>query len=476
MIELPQVTVIIADTKNYGRAAYAITKTLEQIKPAKVVWLTDIDFQHPQVEVVKIEPIKSKAEYSKIIIKDLDQYFYTTHCLVIQHDGYVINGDAWKEEFLKYDYIGAPWLYPDPERNVGNGGFSIRSKPLQAALWADDNIEIVEPEDEILGRLYRRYLEKKYGIKFAPEELAHQFSYELHEPYCKTFGFHGYFHPPFREVVVINRTGAMGDVIQLEPIMHHYWMNGYRVVLKTLPQFYSLFASHYFPVESYETFNKAVPHRYIDLDMSYESLPKQLHMKSYFEMCGINDGRIRNAKLNYHADETIRIIKQKYVVIHIDRREQPHRNVEGIAWWKITEEFKKRGYLVVQIGKNDHIELDAIQMQTLAEPMLAYVIAGCDLFIGCDSGPSHIAVATGRKSILFFGSVNPKYIHANLAEVYVITNHWNDNEPCCPLKYCWHESIGTKGQDCIVDKEKPPCSNFNTNELIGAINTMLWQS
>lgn len=472
MINLPNVTVIIADTKNYGPAAYAITKTLEQITPARTVWLTNIDCQLPGVDVIKIPPIKSKAEYSKIIIKDLVNYFDTSHCLVIQHDGYVINGDAWELDFERYDYIGAPWLYPDPDRNVGNGGFSLRSKFLQDKLNKDNDIKIIEPEDEVIGRLYRRYLEYNYGVSFAPEEIAHRFSYELHEPYGKTFGFHGYFHPPYKEVVVVNRTGAMGDVIQLEPLMHHFWQKGFRVVLKTLPQFYSLFTSHYFPVESFETFNKAVPYRYIDLDMSYESKPKQLHIKSYFEMAGIVDGVIRNAKLSYFADDSIKIFKQKYVVIHIDNREQAHRNADHVAWWKVTDELKRLGYLVVQIGKNDSLTLEAIQMRTIAEPMMAYVISGCDLFIGVDSGPSHIAVATGRKCIILFGSVNPMYIHADFENIKPIVLH-NTDKPVCNTPYCWHESITTTGQECVVDNQRPPCTLFGSERIINAINDLI---
>lgn len=472
MINLPNVTVIIADTKNYGPAAYAITKTLEQITPARTVWLTNIDCQLPGVDVIKIPPIKSKAEYSKIIIKDLVNYFDTSHCLVIQHDGYVINGDAWELDFERYDYIGAPWLYPDPDRNVGNGGFSLRSKFLQDKLNKDNDIKIIEPEDEVIGRLYRRYLEYNYGISFAPEVVAHRFSYELHEPYGKTFGFHGYFHPPYKEVVVINRTGAMGDVIQVEPLMHYFWQKGCRVVLKTLPQFYSLFASHYFPVESFETFNKAVPHRYIDLDMSYESKPKQLHMQSYFDFAGIEERIMRNPKLSYFADQQLKIFKQKYVVIHIDKRETVHRNADT-AWWKITDHLKLKGYLVVQIGKNESVELDAIQMRTLAEPMMAYVVSGCDLFLGIDSGPSHIAVATNRKCVLLFGSVNPAYIHADFTNLRVVTNHHSTDVPVCKTPFCWHDSISTVGKECVVDKEQPPCIRFDSAKIINAINDLI---
>jgi len=58
----------------------------------------------------------------------------TQFTLVTQWDGYVINAEAWTEEFLDYDYIGARWIGDvvkaagsPPEYNVGNGGFSLRS-------------------------------------------------------------------------------------------------------------------------------------------------------------------------------------------------------------------------------------------------------------------------------------------------------------------------------------------------------------
>lgn len=469
MRELPNVTVIIADTKNYSQAIYAIKKTQEQIKPASFIWFTDrTDLKVDGVSLVYINPFTDKSDYSRFIIKSIADFIHTSHCLVIQHDGYVINGDAWNDSWLQYDYIGAPWLYPDPDRNVGNGGFSLRSKALQLILRHND-IEIVEPEDEIIGRLYRRHLEHNYSVLFAPEEVAHVFSYELHEPYGNTFGFHGYFHPPFRPIVVINRTGAMGDVIQVEPVLEYYHKKGFRVVLKTLPQFYSLFASHYFHVESFDTLNKALPFRYIDLDMAYEIKPKQLHLKSYYEMCGIEDGELRNAKLSFISTPEIKIFKQKYVVIHIDRRPQAGRNVEGIKWHKIADHFHEKGYLVVQVGKNDSIKVPgAIQMNTIETGMLAYVISGCDVFIGSDSGPSHIAVATGRKCIIFFGSVNPEYIHPEFnSNVKYITN------VLCEKPHCWHEEVSTTGVDCYIDKQNPPCNKFDTLNLINGINQLI---
>jgi ADP-heptose:LPS heptosyltransferase len=473
MIELPDITVIIADTKNYGRAAYAIVKTLEQIKPARTIWLTDIDYKHPDVEVVKIPPINGKADYSRVMVKELTKYFDTPYCLTIQHDGYAICGDAWNDEFYNFDFIGAPWLYPDPERNMGNDGFSLKSKKLCDALANDSFIEIVEPCDEIIGRLYRRYLEQKYDIKYAPEEVADKFSFELRTPICKTLGFHGYFHAPYQETVMITREGACGDVISLEPILHYYHKKGYRVVLNTLPQFFSLFSNHYFKVHHPGELDGRLKYKEINLDLSYEAKPKQLHLKSYFEAGGIPESEmeLRAPKLNYVATEDIKLFKHKYVVFHIDRRETRNRDAET-NWKRITGYLKNKGYLCVQIGKNEHVELDAIQLNTIAEPMLAYVISGCDLFVGIDSAPSHIAVATGRKAIIFFSSVNPEYIHPDMTNIRVITNH-NEAEPICALPYCWHSISSTRGPDCIVDAAKPPCIEFHSQKVINAINELL---
>ncbi len=80
---------------------------------------------------------------------------------------------------------------------------------------------------------------------------------------------------------MIRRQAALGDLVQLEPVLEFFHLNGFRVVLDTLPQFYGLFAFHRFPIEDYAKFNKKVRHRVIDLNMGYETIPQQLHLKSY---------------------------------------------------------------------------------------------------------------------------------------------------------------------------------------------------
>ena len=85
---------------------------------------------------VSVRDIKNYNDYNYYVIYHLHEHVDTSHCLLVQPDGFVLFPDKWDDEWLKYDYIGAPWAYVedayiDPfgrHWRVGNGGFSLRSK------------------------------------------------------------------------------------------------------------------------------------------------------------------------------------------------------------------------------------------------------------------------------------------------------------------------------------------------------------
>lgn len=475
MKNIDRLTLILVDTVNYGNAVNSLQKSLAQIKPARTIFFTDIelDLSHIGVEVIKVESsIKSKRDYSEFIIKKLGKYITTEYVLVTQWDGWVLNGDSWNDEFYKYDFIGAPFLYID-DRNVGNGGFSLRSKKLQDILMKDDFIEICDPEDEILARLYRHYLEEVYGIKYPSVELADTFSFELRTPVYDTFGFHGFFHPPFQKTIMITRKGAMGDVIALEPVLHYFHKKGYKVVLNTLQPFFNLFVAHYFKVHHPNEMDERIEYKEYNLDMAYEVQPKRLHLDSYYEMCDvpIEERVYRNPRLSMSFNPRTGRLFYKYVVIHNDIREQASRNITGINWVIITHELKKQGYAVFQIGVGKHEKIPgAIYMATPSEPMLMWLVGGADIFIGIDSGPSHIAIAYEVPAIIFYGSVDPKNLIPDLSNVIAINNHTKN---ICEKPYCWADTIGCVGTKCYIDDEKPPCNIFDTDEVIMAISHLI---
>jgi hypothetical protein len=469
MKSLPNVTIAIVDCKHHQESIEAILKSLQHVSPHSVLFFTDKhphefkSSEDPNYEKITFclmeRPIRSKQAYSEFIVKELWREITTTHVLVIQHDGYVLDGNAWTDEFMEYDYIGAPWEYYDG-RDVGNGGFSLRSYRLMHVLGTDDEIFITHPEDEITGRLYRHYLEKTHNIKFAPEPLAEKFAFELRMPTQSTFGFHGPFWQPFHPRVVLKRSGAMGDVIMMEPLMEYFYNKGYFVLLDVPGDIYMLFDKHHFPV--FHASQISEPNiRHIDLDMAYENNPKQLALKSYFEAAGVTDYELRNSRLNYPVTEKSRLFDH-YVVMHVDDTDMEHRNVHGVDWDTIADTLIGNGYTVITIGNGTRKY--GTFMRCLTKSMMMYVIAGADFFIGVDSGPSQAAVALGVKAFICFGSVKPEYRYHDLSNITVIQNK-------CPFEKdgCYHEVIGVRGQDCVVDEKQPPCITHSTENIIACL-------
>lgn len=468
--KLNYVTLICVDCLNVGNAISALQKSMLECDFACVKLLTDKHIDVPNIEVVEIPSIKSKLEYSKFMINKLDEYVDTAFCLVIQHDGYVLDGSAWDDEFLKYDYIGAPWLYTDG-RNVGNGGFSLRSRKLLKILASDIHIKCNNNEDDVICREYRGYLEVEHGIRFAPESVADRFAYELREPIQSTFGFHGNFHRPYKPVIVLKRTGAMGDIVAMEPVISTFFELNYQVYLDVPETCYELYFNYVYPVKHISSMDNRINAKVIDLDMAYEVMPYKNHIRAYYEMCfgyeyGINIP-LRNPRLYPDATPETKLFG-KYVILNIDQRETPHRNVFGVNWKQIVSQLKISGYDVIQVGRT--IEYTgALVMNCPSTNFLQYVIAGADGFIGVDSGPANIAVAHNVPSVIIFGSVNPHIIYPVMREnMEFITQQ-------CPIGKdgCWHEKPSVSGQPCEVDKNMPPCCLHDTAEIIDSFFRVL---
>jgi hypothetical protein len=195
---LPQVTLCAVDTRSPALAAQSLQRSMAGLEFAQVLLFThgwEPASALPGIEVVPIAPIRSGADYSAFVLRELPGYVHTSHVLVTQWDGFVIDPAAWRDEFLVHDYIGAVWPEQPPGLSVGNGGFSLRSRRLLLA-GMDPRIRELHPEDQVLCRTQRRWLEHEHGVSFAPPELARHFAFENETPRQPTLGFHGPYNLP----------------------------------------------------------------------------------------------------------------------------------------------------------------------------------------------------------------------------------------------------------------------------------------
>lgn len=196
-LTLRDVTLCAASSVNIEATLAAMVRCMDQASFGRALFFTDRQISDPPrgLEIVTIAPLASARAYSGFVLAHLGQYITTSHCLIVQWDGFILRPDAWDSDFLSYDYIGAPWPQFDDGRSVGNGGFSLRSKRLMDAC-RETGIVDGHPEDVVICRTHRDRLVKHYGLRFADKAAASRFAYERTPTSGREFGFHGAFNLP----------------------------------------------------------------------------------------------------------------------------------------------------------------------------------------------------------------------------------------------------------------------------------------
>jgi hypothetical protein len=183
-------------------------------------------------------------EYSWFMMFALWRFIETEYVLIVQEDGWILDISNWRDDYLDYDYIGAPitlgrvdtpegiyWMhsfgwYEHVNRAgavvmpVLNGGFSLRSRRMLRALIdhpevrvdiPPPHVEETEPirmewfnralnEDVQLTAALRPQLER-LGFRYAPLDVSIRFALEdagpLHRGVnadaSRLFGLHGWW-------------------------------------------------------------------------------------------------------------------------------------------------------------------------------------------------------------------------------------------------------------------------------------------
>lgn len=295
--DLPQVTLIGVDNQ-VERLVKAKEKCTGFIKFGEVVLL------HPQIH--------SKEAYSEFCIKELYKHVNTSHMLIFQHDGFVNNWNAWDNDWLQYDYIGAPWHYMDGMA-VGNGGFSLRSTRLMEILATDPEIKFTHPEDHHICRTYRSYLEKKHKIKFAPVEVAEEFSFEgylqPHKRLTDQFGVHGMgintkpnYEPKtrVREKLIPIQYQGLGDILFLVPMIRALIEEGNKIVWPITGHYMNI-AKHFPDIRMVDM--RTVPVDYNQINMVATQFGKTVPYRFAMEKQGKNLTECMQAKYSLYGHD-----------------------------------------------------------------------------------------------------------------------------------------------------------------------------
>ena len=216
-----KLTVVAIYGHNNGASAIpALERSVAELPGSKglLLSLERPDNLPDHIEHKKIYPL-DYHQYSWFVMYSLHNFIETEYVLIVQDDGWVLNGKNLTEEHYQYDYIGSithcaltnnnyyyNWSWRDVNEFmyvIQNGGFSLRSKRFLEApskygiMHSSFNVEPFCNEDVQLTGFLRNKLEA-VGMKYAPLDVAKHFSFEYLAPVfhddvdlTKMVGIHG---------------------------------------------------------------------------------------------------------------------------------------------------------------------------------------------------------------------------------------------------------------------------------------------
>jgi hypothetical protein len=265
------------------------------------------------------------------------------------------------------------------------------------------------------------------------------------------------------------RNIAYGDTIWTEPIVRYFLGQGEEVSIQVNRT--EVFDNYPNPNLFVNDISKMIPLQKDFISLQFELFPKIHILEAYARQAHITLP-LNYPQLHLSEEEKKRRIPMRYAILNLDAYNSPinlSRNAYGIRWEEVTHYLHSQGIEVIQLSKNgENLVADWIATVSIRDVMSW--IYNAALFIGLDSGPSHIASALGIPSIIFFGSVNPMLRHLDRNKKVFI-------QQGCPFAHCYHTPDPAPrrfGQICRMVKvgNPPPCCIHDTKTVINAIQSL----
>lgn len=212
-LQLPQVTLVAMTSVNVTATIKAMEYSMKGIEFGDAVLITHRKpFGLPKtIRYSHTSKLTNIDDFNYKMVYELGDHIKTEYALIVHADGFVVNPQMWRDEFLDYDYIGAPWplpkegdttTYRDIYGNICRVGNSagIRSKrlmdfPKKANVpWEGEYVfgKMWFYEDGFICCKIRHLLEAE-GMRIAPLDVAKYYSHEQMIPEVQgitPFAFH----------------------------------------------------------------------------------------------------------------------------------------------------------------------------------------------------------------------------------------------------------------------------------------------
>jgi hypothetical protein len=192
MVNLENVTLIALTSVKLEQTVKALEYSCNGIKFGQVKLVSDIkpDNLPKYITHEFTNKMSNIDEWNYAAIYELGKHVDTEFAILIHDDGFIVNPELWRDDFLNYDYIGAPWPIPNDNFSFldingelircGNS-VSLRSKklidlPVKLNMkW--ESFHGYYNEDGFIC-VNNRHIYKEHGMKFADINVAKYFSHE----------------------------------------------------------------------------------------------------------------------------------------------------------------------------------------------------------------------------------------------------------------------------------------------------------
>ncbi len=212
ILKLDNVTLVAVTSVNISDTIWAMKYSMRGIEFGDAVLITHKMPRNlpSSIRYCHVDKIDGIDKFNYFMVYELWKYVHTDFIMLVHADGFVVHPEMWRDEFLQYDYIGAPWPLPnnpisyrDINGNICRVGNSVSLRsyrllklPSEIGMeWKSQPMSdggVMYNEDTFIC-VANRHIFEEHGMKIAPIDVAKYFAHERMMPETEgitPFAFH----------------------------------------------------------------------------------------------------------------------------------------------------------------------------------------------------------------------------------------------------------------------------------------------